>query len=100
MTFPTQLITTITNFEQISELKSEVQQFKLEITDKINELEQDVIDLDEKVLELQNEVDILRQKTADLQEIIDAQLLDPYNIIAQGMSSGIILLFIINWIIQ
>jgi uncharacterized protein YlxW (UPF0749 family) len=100
MTFPTQLITTITNFEQITEVENQVQQIKIKIMDKINEIEQDVIQLDQKVLELQNEVDLLRKKTADLQKIINAQLLDPYNMIAQGMSSGIMLLFIISWIMQ
>ena len=100
MQYPTQLITTITNFQDITDLKNQVQQFKLEIMDKVNELEQDVIDLDEKVLELQNEVDILRQKTTDLQKIINVQLLDPYNMIAQCMSNGIMLLFITIWMIQ
>ena len=35
MTFPTQLITTITNYEQITEVENQVQQIKIKIMDKI-----------------------------------------------------------------
>jgi hypothetical protein len=97
MATTSQLITPITNFEQLAELEVQVQEIRLEIMDKVAALEDQVFDLDSMVIQLQDEVALLRQKTVELQTTVDEHI-ESYGFIIQSIMLCIILLFMINWI--
>lgn len=97
MASTSQLITPITNFEQLAELEVQVQEIRLEIMDKVADMEDEVFHLDSLVIQLQDEVSRLRQQTAELQAKVDEHL-ESYGFIIQSVMLCIIMLFLNNWI--